>query len=105
MRYLWTVFIMCMGIWGKAQTITVTGRVMEHSSKTPVEFATVWIESVGTGAITDKDGYFRLEQIPCDESKLTVSCWDMPSKSLTSVLTKTSRSPSTSKKQPSRSMR
>ena len=74
MRYLWTVFIMCMGIWGKAQTITVTGRVMEHSSKTPVEFATVWIESVGTGAITDKDGYFRLEQIPCDESKLTVSC-------------------------------
>lgn len=74
MRYFLVVFMVCISIFCKAQTITVTGRVIEDGSKAPIEFATIWAEASGSGAISDKDGYFRLEHIPAGYNKLTVSC-------------------------------
>ena len=74
MRYFLVVFLACISIFCKAQTITVTGRILESSSKSPIEFATVWVEATGSGAISDKDGHFRLEHIPASNTKLTISC-------------------------------
>lgn len=57
-----------------AQTVTVTGKVLEKKSLSPVEYAAVWVKSAGVGAVTDRQGHFRIQNLPIGENVLSVSC-------------------------------
>ena len=58
-----------------AQTQTVKGQIIDKQSEVPLIGATIeWLDSAATlGALTDIDGYFRLDEIPLGRQKFRVS--------------------------------
>jgi TonB-dependent starch-binding outer membrane protein SusC len=48
-------------IWAQSTNYTITGRIVEENSSTPVIGATVQVENLSFGTITDMDGNFKFK--------------------------------------------
>lgn len=64
-RYLFTLCLGLIGLFAQAQEFTISGRLVDSNTKTPLEAATVFAETVRdssliTYTITDRDGRFSL---------------------------------------------
>ena len=75
MRFLSLSFVVWVSVAGYAQTATLTGRVLERKTKTPIEFASVVLgEGSGIGSISDAKGAFRIANVSAGDYLLKVSC-------------------------------
>ncbi len=67
-RYLFPAFIggmlWAVGSSAQAQTGTITGRVVDSTSRGPLSGVTVLVEGTRIGSVTDADGTFRLNAVP-----------------------------------------
>ena len=52
-------FIICLG-FVLPQTYSISGKIMECETETPIDNVDVYIENFEIGTVTDKDGYFIL---------------------------------------------
>ncbi len=83
MRGIIIFFFVIVSSLAVAQTVSLSGRVLDEKTHVPVEFATVWIQgSAGIGGITDKNGYFYIQNYPEGESLLSVGCLGYASRTL-----------------------
>jgi len=64
-------FLLLIGVYSSAnaQTFEVMGRVVDKSSKAPIEYAVVKVlktadSSIVNGAISDENGFFKVEKLP-----------------------------------------
>jgi iron complex outermembrane receptor protein len=56
--------------WAQA---SLSGRVYDSKTAAPLVGASVWIESLGKGAVTDTDGNFTLQRVPNGKQEIRVS--------------------------------
>ena len=56
-----------------AQTTTVTLKILEEETNEPLIGATVYIESLKIGAITNEEGMAILENVPIGEQEITIA--------------------------------
>ena len=56
--------------WAQA---SLSGRVYDSKTAAPLVGASVWIESLGKGAVTDTDGNFTLQRLPNGKQEIRVS--------------------------------
>ena len=54
-------------------TGNLTGRVLDKNTQTPIELATVQIESLNKGSTTDSLGYFQIDKIPVGTYNILIS--------------------------------
>lgn len=54
------VFLLLLPLLVQAQEYRISGRVTDAITKQPVPFASIGLRAAGTGALTDKNGYFQL---------------------------------------------
>ena len=57
-----------------AQHVTVAGRVIDESSRQPIEFASILIKESGQWAITDGNGHFSIKGVSTGKNTMTVQC-------------------------------
>ena len=58
----------------RAQSHSLSGRVVEKATGEPVEFATVVLEATEQWSVTDRDGRFSIQNIKAPRSVVTISC-------------------------------
>ncbi len=68
--------------------VTFSGRVIDHDSGEPIEFASVLIKTGGQWAITNEEGTFVIRQVPAGRQVVTVQCLGYAPYSATITLTK-----------------
>lgn len=75
----WRILLMLMcllptaiELW--AQHVTVAGRVIDESSRQPIEFASILIKESGQWAITDGNGHFSIKGVSTGKNTMTVQC-------------------------------
>lgn len=74
MRYLLTMAFVLIAVSTLAiQDITLTGKVLDKNSNTPLPGVTVFIPELNRGAVTDNDGNFVLKSLPERNITLKVS--------------------------------
>ena len=56
--------------WAQA---SLSGRIYDSKTSTPLVGASVWIESLGKGAVTDSEGNFTLSRVPNGKQEIRVS--------------------------------
>ncbi|MEY3565705.1 MAG: hypothetical protein RJA23_1875 [Bacteroidota bacterium] len=56
--------------WAQA---SLSGRVYDAKTASPLVGASVWIESLGKGAVTDTDGNFTLQRVPNGKQEIRIS--------------------------------
>lgn len=64
MKYLQIIIIFILTAWKAYPQYTVSGRVIDENSKTPLSQVTVYIYSLQKGTSTNEEGYFSLRKIP-----------------------------------------
>ena len=52
---------------------SLSGRIYDAKTTAPLVGASVWIESLGKGAVTDIDGNFTLARVPNGKQEIRVS--------------------------------
>ena len=57
-----------------AQHITVAGKVVDESSRQPIEFASILIKESGQWAITDGSGHFSIKGVSTGKNTMTIQC-------------------------------
>ena len=67
------VLIVTMGQLGWAQTYTLSGKVVDEVSKTPLEFVHIYLPQSKLWATTDEEGNFQVRRVPSGENKIRVS--------------------------------
>ncbi|GAB2794049.1 carboxypeptidase-like regulatory domain-containing protein [Rhabdobacter roseus] len=69
------ILLLAAGVAAQDLTQTVRGKIVDHDSKAPVEFATIVV--VGTepllGTISDNNGYFSIKKVPVGRATIKVS--------------------------------
>lgn len=58
----------------RAQTHSLSGRVVEKATGEPVEFATVVLDATEQWSVTDREGRFSINNIKAPKSVVTISC-------------------------------
>ena len=71
-----------------AQHITVTGRVVDESSRQPIEFASIQMKENGQWAITDVNGNFCIKGVSAGKTTMTVQCLGYATQTLVLTITK-----------------
>ncbi|MBR1410329.1 MAG: TonB-dependent receptor [Prevotella sp.] len=71
-----------------AQHITVTGRVVDESSRQPIEFASIQMKENGQWAITDVNGNFSIKGVSAGKTTMTVQCLGYATQTLVLTITK-----------------
>ena len=71
-----------------AQGVSVAGRVIDESSRRPIEFASVLFKENGHWAITDGEGRFSVKDMPTGKATLTVQCLGYATRTMTVNVTK-----------------
>ena len=52
---------------------SLSGRIFDAKTTAPLVGASVWIENLGKGAVTDSDGNFTLARVPNGKQEIRVS--------------------------------
>lgn len=73
LRYLLFLCLLLCGITLRAQTVSVTGRVVDAETKSPLAFVSIVIEGQTKGTGTDIDGKFIITS-PTPFSSINLSC-------------------------------
>lgn len=63
LRYSLAILLFLLTYNSQAQTGTLKGRVYNQINNEAIPFATVYIDSVQNGAITDKNGFYRFDNL------------------------------------------
>ncbi|HEX5743088.1 MAG TPA: TonB-dependent receptor [Flavobacteriaceae bacterium] len=63
LRYSLAILLFLLTYNSQAQTSTLKGRVYNQINNEAIPFATVYIDSVQNGAITDKNGFYRFDNL------------------------------------------
>ena len=71
-NFVFLLFFLCNNIIAQS-TGELSGRILDTQSQQPLEGATVLISGENIGAISDVDGYFKLENIPSKSYNITAS--------------------------------
>ena len=70
--------IVCLALMAgpvlRAQTHSLSGRVVEKATGEPVEFATVVLDATEQWSVTDREGRFSIHNIKAPRSVVTISC-------------------------------
>ena len=70
--------IVCLALMAgpvlRAQTHSLSGRVVEKATGEPVEFATVVLDATEQWSVTDREGRFSIHNIKAPRSVVTMSC-------------------------------
>ena len=61
--FVFTMFLLGMMQWAFAQTGSISGRVTDAETQQPLIGANVGVKNTHLGASTDKDGYFRIDNL------------------------------------------
>jgi iron complex outermembrane recepter protein len=64
------LYLAAISAWAQS---SLTGKVSEAKSGEPLVGASVWVENLGKGAVTDGDGKFTISNLPPREVELRVS--------------------------------
>jgi hypothetical protein len=67
------VFILCLSVTLHAQTGSISGRIMDGTTKTPLPGASVVIDGTTQGAMTDLDGIFKITAVQPGKVNLKIS--------------------------------
>ncbi|MCF0174468.1 MAG: TonB-dependent receptor, partial [Bacteroidales bacterium] len=69
------LFIVCLlatsPLW--SQVYSIKGQVVSAEDSTPIEYATILIETTGQWAVADKDGRFVINKVPAGKIRINVS--------------------------------
>lgn len=71
-----------------AQTISITGKVVDENSGEPVEFASILMKENGLWAITDAKGVFRIKNVPRGKTEMTIQCLGYAKRTISMTITK-----------------
>ena len=72
----------------RAQPYCVSGRVMDASTRTPMEYATVVHQTTGQGTVVGPDGTFQLRNLPKGTARIEVRLFGYVPQLLTFALTR-----------------
>ncbi len=82
--------VLCISIHSYSQELTqvIRGKVIDSETRVGLEFATITIVTTEPqlGAITDVDGYFRIENVPVGRHNIQVSYLGYESKSIPELM-------------------
>lgn len=70
-----------------AQHITVAGKVVDESSRQPIEFASILIKESGQWAITDGSGHFSIKGVSTGKNTMTIQCLGYATQTLVLTIT------------------
>ena len=70
-----------------AQHITVAGKVVDESSRQPIEFASILIKGSGQWAITDGTGHFSIKGVSTGKNTMTIQCLGYATQTLVLTIT------------------
>lgn len=68
-----SIFFLFFFLTSTAQDYSISGKILEEDGKTPIAYATVFIDQSSIGTISDVNGVFLLDDIPDSEILLVVS--------------------------------
>ena len=80
-------FLSLLSITASAQQAAVAGRVVDDSSREPVEFVSILMKENGRWAITDADGRFVIRGVPTGKATLTIQCLGYATQTLPITIT------------------
>ena len=80
-------FLSFLSITASAQQAAVAGRVVDNSSREPVEFVSILMKENGRWAITDADGRFVIKGVPTGKATLTIQCLGYATQTLPITIT------------------
>ncbi len=86
-NFVFLLFFLCNNIIAQSMG-ELSGRILDTQSQQPLEGATVLIEEENIGAISDADGYFKLENIPSKSYNVTASYLGYESETQFNVIVK-----------------
>lgn len=69
-------------------SFNISGKVLDIKSKKPIEFATIWVEGTGIGAVTDVNGTFLITNISEGNYEIVLRCLGYTEKKEKIYLTK-----------------
>jgi len=88
-RIFITIFsVLCFTVAARADQVTVAGRVVDESSRQPIEFVTILMKENGCWAITDGNGYFSIKGVPTGKTTMVVQCLGYATQNLYLTITK-----------------
>ena len=89
-----TVLIFFLFKFSFSQDLGVlTGRVVDSKTLFPLQGATILIEGKSLGAVSDQNGYFKLEKIPFDSYNILASYLGYQTEVIFNVIVKSAGSP------------
>ena len=80
--------VACMEVYGQSLTQTIKGQITDEQSGSPIIGATVQVLGIDPplGAITELDGYFKIENVPIGRQTLGISYLGYESTTIPGVL-------------------
>ncbi len=73
LKVVFVLLFFSENIYAQDCSLSLTGKIMDKGTAIPLEFSNVFIEDLGRGAVTDKDGFFEIKNICPADYHLAVS--------------------------------